>query len=346
MNDSAQTKPHTPRLSQLDGLRGMAALVIMLYHLEMVYHSRGPFVRGYLMVDLFFLLSGFVLAVSTEKKLLAGIGAFEFTWARYKRLFPLVAVGVSVALARALVIDMAPVLTLLWWVLLDLAMIPALAGVGPFYRYNGPQWTLFWEMVANFLHALLLKRVPTKVLPYIAAAFGALLVIAVNKHGSDTMGVGALTAKTWWMPIPRVGFPYVLGVWMGRVWKGGTRTAALPWPLALALPLAAVMTVPYLPLSKAWGDLLYVIPILPISLWFVVMCRPPQALAPAMEWLGNFSLPLYCVHLTILVWLSELLGRDWWVRVLAVATACVVAYVFSRLISFQSKPTVVKAKPA
>src|SRR5215210_4734064 len=78
--------PHS-RLSQLDGLRGVAALVIMLYHAQLVYRVGGPFGRGYLFVDLFFLLSGFVLAVSTEKKLIAGIGAFEFTWARYKRRF-------------------------------------------------------------------------------------------------------------------------------------------------------------------------------------------------------------------------------------------------------------------
>lgn len=346
MSQTAPAKGAGSRLTQLDGLRGMAALVIMLYHMEMVYGSHGPFVRGYLMVDLFFLLSGFVLAVSTEKKLLAGIGAFEFTWARYKRLFPLIAVGVGVALARALVIGFAPVTVLLWWVVLDLALIPALSGSGPFYRYNGPQWTLFWEVVANFVHALLLKKVPTKVLPVLAAAFCALLVYSVQKHGSDTMGVSALTAKTWWMPIPRVGFPYVLGVWMGRVWKGGARSPALPWPLALALPLAGVMAVPYLPLDKAWGDLAYVVPVLPLSLWCIVMCRPPQALSPAMEWLGNFSLPLYCVHLTILVWISELLGKDVWVRVLAVAAAMVLAYVFSRLISFGAKPTEVKVKPA
>ena len=45
---------------------------------------------------------------------------------------------------------------------LDLAMIPSLTGAGPFYRLNGPQWTLFYELLANFLHALLLRRVPTR----------------------------------------------------------------------------------------------------------------------------------------------------------------------------------------
>ena len=345
-NPSTTTQAHGGRLFQLDGLRGIAAFIIMFYHLEMVYRSHGPFVRGYLMVDLFFLLSGFVLAVSTEKKLQAGIGAFEFTWSRYVRLFPLVAVGAGVAVIRAFVIGMADPLTLVLWLALDLIMLPVLTGSGPFYRYNGPQWTLFWELVANFVHALLLKRVPTRVLPFLAAAFGALLVYTARKHGSDTMGVAALTAKTWWMPIPRVAFPYVLGVWMGRLYKQGLRTRALPWQIALVLPVAGIAAVPGLPLSKANGDLVFVILFLPVMLWNVVQCRPPQALARPMDWLGTFSLPLYCVHLTVLVWISELLGRDIWVRIVAVVAAMTLAWLFSRYISFASKPTQVKPKPA
>lgn len=344
MTTAAAAPAHLPRLPQIDGLRGLAALVIMFYHLEMVYRSHGPFIRGYLMVDLFFLLSGFVLAVSTERKLNAGIGALEFTWSRYKRLFPLVAVGIAVALVRAFVIGMADPLTLLLWLALDLAMIPSFAGAGPFYRYNGPQWTLFWELAANFSHALVLRRVPTWLLPPLAAVFAVLLVITVRPHGSDTIGVNATTWQTWWTPIPRVAFPYLMGMWMGRLWRGGLRTAALPWPLVLALPLAGIMAVPYLPLGKVAGDLAFALGFLPVMLWLLVTCRPPQALAPALEWLGNYSLPLYCVHLTILVWMSEVFGRDMWVRVAAVSVALVLAYAFSRLVSFRAKPTEVKAK--
>lgn len=346
MNQPAHAPGGGSRLVQLDGLRGIAALVIMLYHLSMVFRTGGPFQRGYLMVDLFFLLSGFVLASSTEKKLNAGIGAFEFTRSRYVRLFPLVAVGAGVAVVRAFVIHMADPLSLLWWLALDLAMIPALGGVGPFYRYNGPQWTLFWELVANFVHALCLKKVPTKALPVIAAGFGAALVYTVRQHGSDTMGVSALTAHSWWTPVPRVAFPYVLGVWLGRVRKGGFATPALPWPLALALPVAGIAVVPSLPLSHAMGDLAFVVLFLPVMLWNVVLCRPPQWLAPALDWLGNFSLPLYCVHLTILVWMSEVFGRGGVMPYAAVGVALTVSYGFSRAISFRAKPTQVKAKPA
>jgi len=341
---AARATAHT-RLSQLDGLRGIAALIIMMYHSELVFRAPGPFARGYLYVDLFFMHSGFVLAVSTERKLNAGTGALEFTWSRYKRLFALVAVGVAVAAARALAIGQPDPPTLLLWVALDLAMIPVLTGAGPFYRLNGPQWTLFWELVANFAHALVLRRIPTKVLPFLAAGFCSLLILAVSRHGSDTVGVDAFNQRNWWMGIPRVFFPYVLGVWMGRKHLAGMRTPALPWPLTMGLPVAAIMLVPSLPLGKAAGDLAFVILFLPLAMWFVVMCRLPARVMPAMDWLGNFSLPLYCVHLTVLVWVSELVGLEPWVRALAIAVSLVVAYAASRLISFQAKPTQVKAKP-
>ncbi len=333
------------RLAQLDGLRGFAALVIMLYHLEMVFHSQGPFVRGYLMVDLFYLLSGFVLAVATERKLANGIGAIAFARARFVRLWPLVAVGAGVAFIRACFIGMADGATLLLWLALDLAMIPVLTGAGPFYRFNGPQWTLFWELAANFLHALLLRRVPTRWLPLLAVGFGIALVAIVQDHGADNVGVSALTWDTWYRPIARVGWSYVLGVWLGRLYRDGLRTSGLPWHLALLLSVAAIMAVPYLPFSRANGDLLFVMLVMPLLMWNVAMSRPPQAAAPWLEWLGNYSLPLYCIHLTVLVWTSELLGQAIWVRAVALGAALGLSYLASQLVSFKGKPLAAGSAP-
>lgn len=348
MDNTVQASPapvaHPKRMFQLDGLRGIAALIIMLYHVDMVYRVNGFFVRGYLFVDLFFLLSGFVLAVSTEKKLLAGIGAFEFTKSRFVRLWPLVAVGAGVAVVRAFVIGMADPITLLWWLALDLAMIPSLTGAGPFYRYNGPQWTLFYELLANFLHAAALKKVPTRAMGALALIMGAWLVYTVRQHGNDTMGVSAWTWDNWWTPLPRVFFPYVLGVWFGRKYKEGMRTPVLPWWIALTLPVLGIMIVPSLPLSMANGDLVFVMLFLPFMMWNVALCDPPEALRKPAEWLGNYSLPLYCVHLTVLVWISEIFGRDMAVRFAAIGAAMVLAWIFSKVVSFASKPTEVKTK--
>ena len=343
---AAQSGQQAPsaRMVQLDGLRGIAAFMVVFYHMDIVYRIGGPLGRGYLFVDLFFLLSGFVLAVSTEKKLSAGIGAIQFTWVRYKRLLPLVMVGAGVALVRALVIGMASPLTLVWMLALDLAMIPSFAGSGPFYRFNGPQWTLFYELLANFVHAAVLHRVPTRWMLALAATMAVWLAHEVQVHGADTMGVNAPTWTTWWTALPRVGWSYVLGVWMGRQYAAGRRGLALPWWIALALPVFGVVLLPVLPLSTIAGDLLFVLVVLPAIMWTTAMSTPPLRVRPALEWLGNYSLPLYCVHLTVLVWLSELLGRAAWVWMLALATALLLAWAFSKLVSFASPPLAPKTR--
>ena len=96
------------------------------------------------------------------------------------------------------------------------------------------------------------------------------------------------------------------------------------------------------------GDLMgtVVVPFLPLAMWGVAMCRPPQRLMPALEWLGTFSLPLYCVHLTVLVSMSELFGRGTGVKYTAIAAALALSYLFFRLVSFHAKPTEVKPKAA
>ncbi len=58
------------RLVALDGIRGVAALVVLLFHMQLPIPAQ--FDRGYLMVDLFFMLSGFVLTLSAEPRLRGG----------------------------------------------------------------------------------------------------------------------------------------------------------------------------------------------------------------------------------------------------------------------------------
>jgi peptidoglycan/LPS O-acetylase OafA/YrhL len=118
----------------------------------------------------------------------------------------------------------------------------------------------------------------------------------------------------------------------------------MPWWLALLLPVIGIALVPALPLGKVWGDLAFVILFLPAMMWAVAMANPPATMRPVMEWLGNFSLPLYCVHLTVLVWTKELVGsHSLQTAGMALAIALALSWFFSKVVSFGSPPLPQKA---
>jgi len=88
------------RLPSLDGLRGVAALIVMLYHFNLVYLPQAQLYnvfpllrRAYLAVDLFFLLSGFVMAHVYGGALASNWRAHwrHFAIARFARIYPLFA---------------------------------------------------------------------------------------------------------------------------------------------------------------------------------------------------------------------------------------------------------------
>ena len=86
------------RLLLLDGLRGIAAIGVVLFHCVIAFDALGAFARGYLFVDLFFLLSGFVLTLNYEQRMNAGaVRPGKFLRSRLVRLWPTVAAGARVA---------------------------------------------------------------------------------------------------------------------------------------------------------------------------------------------------------------------------------------------------------
>jgi peptidoglycan/LPS O-acetylase OafA/YrhL len=75
------------RIALLDGLRGLCALLIVFFHFHMV--GDGLHNHAYLAVDVYFLLSGFVVASAYEARLKSGAGVGWFFGVRMARLYPL-----------------------------------------------------------------------------------------------------------------------------------------------------------------------------------------------------------------------------------------------------------------
>ena len=102
MNQTSAVMNQTskPHYEILDGLRGVAAVLVMLYHIGEGF-ATSPVDQsvnhGYLAVDLFFILSGFVIGYAYDDRWDIGLTVKDFLRRRLIRLHPMVIMGVLLA---------------------------------------------------------------------------------------------------------------------------------------------------------------------------------------------------------------------------------------------------------
>ncbi|MCB2075255.1 MAG: acyltransferase [Novosphingobium sp.] len=316
------------RLPLLDGLRTLAALGVVCYHAPGAFGGTEIFGRMYLLVDLFFMLSGFVLTLSAEPKMAAGFAPTAFVRARIKRLWPMVALGALLG-AGAFLMEASPgqVLHLL---LLSLLILPLISSHVAVFPLNGPQWSIFWEIIANVVHAVLLRRMNELSLLALAAVSGGAMVVAIFDAGWGNLGADG---PGWWVPVLRIGWAYTLGVWMARRWTAKRPTPLVDWKWTLVLPVALLALLPSLPLSYAQGDALFFIVALPCLFWLAACAVPPKWAEVPLLRLGSISYPVYAVHVpTIFAFRLATGGREHELAAVltAVALATLIALVGPR----------------
>jgi peptidoglycan/LPS O-acetylase OafA/YrhL len=181
------------RYESLDGMRGICALIVTAYHSAYALNTAHFPDSGWLSVDMFFVLSGFVIALTYEDRLKAGFSFSDFLRARAKRLVPIQTIGT--------VICAASLLPLLWTgqysfmpfvfattaavFLIPISLTP-LASYFPDWRgifpINSPIWSLQGEWVINAIYGRLLFSWPMRAL-LAAAIVSATFVLALAFSG-------------------------------------------------------------------------------------------------------------------------------------------------------------------
>lgn len=180
MNTQSTYLASKPHYEILDGLRGVAALMVIIFHLFET-HSQGNHLiqiinHGYLAVDFFFMLSGFVIGYAYDdrwNKMTLG----TFFKRRIIRLHPMVIMGSIVGAALFYFqksscfpqIEHTSVGTLLLIMLLGCTLLPLplkwdVRGWTEMHPLNGPAWSLYYEYIANILYALVIRRFSKKAL--------------------------------------------------------------------------------------------------------------------------------------------------------------------------------------
>ena len=278
----------------LDGLRGVAAISVMLYHYTGTEGAWFP--QGYLAVDLFFLLSGFVIAFSYEEKLRAGLSPGSFMIRRLIRLYPMiVAASVLGVLATYAKLSAQPagrdLTSLLGLLLYSLTLIPQLHDTylgKEIFPLNVVLWTLFFEVFANLVYCLGACRLKTK--PMLAIVLGCLALLAM----SGPLG-GNLTDNVL-LGFPRVAVGFFAGVLLYRCrWDGQSK-----WWNYGFVPLSAVMILTFwLPVSPQGVTLIAVFGLFALIVLVGAAAAPSRFVSRVSRGLGDMSYPLYALHLPL-----------------------------------------------
>ena len=305
------------RLHYLDGLRGIGAVLVMMRHTgdywEFAFH------RSYLAVDIFFLLSGYVIAFSYEKPLRSGLlTPLDFIKIRLIRLYPTFIVSVvAAALVMPLATPIDQLLSSTFWLHWGQSLIttPLLIPDGRHpdenqFLMNLVYWTLLLELLVNVLYAYSARWLTNSVLLLIVVLFG--LGTAAFAIANNGLNIG-------WLAQPfhlfggstRAIFAIVVGIFLFR-----HRDRLLIISNNMLSGVFALLLIVLILMSPDFGtanaaiDIVSVTILIPAILLVLVGAR--LVLWPsAMNYLSAASYPLYLFHVPVtllLLMIARVLG--------------------------------------
>lgn len=306
------TKPHYPIL---DGLRGVAALTVVLFHVfeaNATSHLDQIINHGYLAVDFFFLLSGFVIGYAYDdrwNKMTVG----NFFKRRLVRLQPMVIMGSIIGAATFYfgassffpLISNTPVWEMLLIMVIGFTLIPVppsmdIRGWNETYPLNGPGWSLFYEYIVNILYALFIRKfskLALSILVFLSA--GVLIHYAVTSSTGTVIGGWTLDAMHIQIGFTRVMFPFFAGLLLFRV---ATLTHIKNAFLWCSLLVITVLVMPKIGGSQnLWMNGLYdslsIILIFPLIVYLGASGKLHTSFAKRIcKFLGDISYPVYITH--------------------------------------------------
>lgn len=335
-----------PRFDLLDGLRGVAAMMVVAFHIAECF-SYDPVDKylnhGYLAVDFFFVLSGFVIGYSYDDRWRGAEGrpsltVWEFFKRRLIRLQPMVFFGAIVGFLcfyfgdcpTYFKIPSTTILMLLGSTILSAFVIPQpnswnLRGVEELSSINVPEWSLFYEYIGNILYAYIFRWLSLKWLitvVVVAALFVLDSALSINIFGfinpwDDvplSLNAGfALTSEQFYIGMTRLCYPFLVGLLMARIGryisiKGGFWICSLVIIAIIATPYVGGRTYPLL---DGIFDAVCVLLIFPL----VILIGAGSKLVgeksnKLCKLLGEISYPLYISHYPLVYIFLAYLDRN------------------------------------
>lgn len=313
------TKPH---YELLDGLRGVAALLVVFYHIfeGLSFAAGGTLIttinHGYLAVDFFFILSGFVIGYAYDDRWKRNMTLGDFFTRRLIRLHPMIIMGtiigaITFCIQGSVQWDGSHVATSAVMLALLAAMffIPAYPGAGydvrgngEMFSLNGPSWSLFFEYIGNILYALFIHRLSNRGLAILVALSGIGLAwfALFDIVGYGMLGVGwTLDGANFWGGMLRMLFPFSLGMLLSRHFRPIKIRGAF-WICSAVLLI--LFCIPYIEgkspvcLNGVY-ELICIALIFPALVWIAASGKTTDKQSTRIcRFLGDISFPLYAIH--------------------------------------------------
>lgn len=321
-----------PRYEILDGLRGVAAIMVVIFHICEFFAASGEqhaVNHGYLAVDFFFLLSGFVVGYAYDDRW-GKMTTWSFFKRRLIRLHPLVVLSTIIGFCLFfLVSDSYPKVfeSSPWLILLclgmSLLMIPTTPGIdargwAEMNIFVDTSWSLTYEYIANILYALILRHLPKAILAILCAlAIIPLLDMTMGWNLTGMFPEPQYNIKGGWAIMPnqiyvgftRLAFPFLCGMLISRILSGRiTKESPTGSPirvrggfwLASAL-IVTILCVPCIGGTDGIANGLYQVICITIIFPLIILLGADSRTTDARStricrFLGNLSYPLYITH--------------------------------------------------
>ena len=353
------SKPH---YEILDGLRGVAALLVVFYHIfeGLSFAAGGTLItvinHGYLAVDFFFILSGFVIGYAYDDRWGKTLTLSNFFKRRLIRLHPMIVMGavlgvVFYVLQGSEQWDGTHVATsmIMLALLCALFFIPAtpgscydIRGNGEMFPLNGPSWSLFFEYIGNLLYALFIHRLSNKALTVLVVLTGIGLAwfMLFDVVGYGMIGVGwTLDGLNFFGGLLRMLFPFSMGMLLARKFQPLKNVRGAFWICSAILLILFI--VPYIE-GKAGGIILNgvfeavcIFLIFPALVWLGASGKTTDRRSTLVcKFSGDISFPLYAVHYPVMYlfysWLIEnkyyTFGEIWPMAIVVYVGSVLLAY--------------------
>ncbi|MBK8392124.1 MAG: acyltransferase [Saprospiraceae bacterium] len=337
----------------LDALRGVAAIMVVIFHVFET-HNTSRFDQimnhGYLAVDFFFLLSGFVIGYAYDDRW-GKMSLKQFFTRRLIRLHPMIIMGmiVGAVLYYFQVSDLWPIIgqTPVWkmllvmlfgFTLLPLTPSMEIRGWTEMHPLDGPAWSLFYEYIGNILYAVFVRKFSNVALSILVFVTGvALIHFLVTGPNGDVIGGWSLTPTQVHIGFLRLLFPFFGGLLLSRITKPTQINQAFLWCsllviLSLSIPRIGDDT-------TVWMNGIYesivIIVVFPAIVYMGASGTLEGKTAKGLgKFLGDISYPIYITHYPIIytytAWVKDnkvSLSEAWPYGLLVIISSISLAYI-------------------